>query len=101
MLGHYSPLLSSKLIYTITAIITQNFACGNYTCTIILLFCFELHASMRKCEENEGHQASKVHVANGACERSAFFSCILLLGKHPQTPLEHEEVMQLCCETTV
>lgn len=25
------------------------------------------------------------------------FSCILLLGKHPHPPLEHDGIMQLCC----
>ena len=44
MLSHYSPLLSTKLICTITAIITQNLDCSNYTCAIILLFWLDLHA---------------------------------------------------------
>lgn len=25
------------------------------------------------------------------------FHAFPLLGKHPQTPLEHDEIMQLCC----
>ena len=101
MLRHHSPLLSSKLICTITAIITQNLGCGNYTCTIISLFWIDLCAGVLKYGVKHVN-GSRESCIGKQCMRalSALFMRFPCWGSIPKPLLEHDEIMQLCCATS-
>ena len=84
MLRHHSPLLSSKLICTITAIITQNLGCGNYTCAIILVFWIDSFAGVLKYSVKHGNGSRESCIGKQCMwELSTFFMHFLVGAASP------------------